>query len=764
MLFETPEDTYNAYQHFLKKKDFKKAYRCLEKMLHQFPDDEELLEAIVGLCIHDWKRPEMARPWFIKLSGLRPYWLDFVVLSEMEIDDANFQKAKEYLAKARDAYKKEPVQKSKKEAGRIFSDIEERIRFMENFYTGFKVREKETSVQGAKPKIKEAAKKKLPLDASAGKPRNALKQAVPPKENTRMDIVPQANIPAPVTHIPTYHIPVKFEPFREEGLPLLTASSSLGESRMLIDYAYLTVQSDYDDLLCLNAIAGVEKYWYQTETVKRVLKHFRGRVLLADEVGLGKTIEAGMLIKEYVMRGMVKNVLILTPAPLVSQWKEEMQAKFGMEFATSDDPSLMKDPADFWSQRFIIASINTAKSGKNMSAVCEQFYDLVLVDEAHHLRNRTTLSWKLVNQIKKRFIFLLTATPVQNNLIELFNLITLLNPGQFKTEKEFKREYVKKGSFRESADREKLRGLLRDVMIRNTRSAIDLKLPKRFATTIRLEPTGAEREIYRLINEQLRNGGFKRQTANLLLRMAESSPFALRQSLLNMGLSNIKEITDAVEGLTDICKGSSLMELLRKNREGKKIIFTQFVKSMDYIMDLLVRHGVPHVAFRGDMSLKGKDAAIAMFKEDVPVLVSTESGGEGRNLQFCNAIINFDLPWNPMRIEQRIGRLHRIGQKNDVFIFNLAVKETIEDYILDILDSKINMFEMVIGEIEPILGHLGEDADFEDIITGIWMNSSDNEGVRAGFEQLGDNLVKAKGEYLKSKMLDNEIFGEDYEA
>ncbi|RJQ47921.1 MAG: ATP-dependent helicase, partial [Nitrospiraceae bacterium] len=159
-----------------------------------------------------------------------------------------------------------------------------------------------------------------------------------------------------------------------------------------------------------------------------------------------------------------------------------------------------------------------------------------------------------------------------------------------------------------------------------------------------------------------------------------------------------------------------------------------------------------------------KDSAIARFRSEIPVLVSTESGGEGRNMQFCNTIINFDLPWNPMRIEQRIGRLHRIGQSRDVFIFNLSVRETLEDYIIDILDNKINMFEMVIGEIEPILGHLGEDRDFEDIIMEIWLKCSDNESLKGGFERLGRDLVNAKKEYINAKAIDTEIFGDDYET
>jgi len=399
-----------------------------------------------------------------------------------------------------------------------------------------------------------------------------------------------------------------------------------------------------------------------------------------------------------------------------------------------------------------------------MPLVLAQFYDLVVVDEAHHLRNRTTKAWKLVNQIQKRFIFLLTATPIQNNLIELFNLITLLKPGQFKTEKVFRQEYVARGNLKKPVHRERLQELLREVMIRNTRSAIDLKLPKRFAATLRLEPSALEGKIYEDVGAHLKTLSLKKPTLNMLLREAGSSPFALRESLLKLrGDNDFGEIIAMIDSLEEISKGKALLELVLKSPTEKRIIFTQFLKSMDYVTALLERRGVPFATFRGNMTARAKDEAIGRFKADIPVLVSTESGGEGRNLQFCNTIINFDLPWNPMRIEQRIGRLHRIGQTRDVFIFNLSIRGTIEDYIMEILDSKINMFEMVIGEIEPILGHLEEEGDFDDLILDIWMRSADKEGMKEQFGKLGDDLAAAKQSYLKTQTLDREIFGEDYE-
>lgn len=499
--------------------------------------------------------------------------------------------------------------------------------------------------------------------------------------------------------------------------------------------------------------------------MKKVLKYFRGRALLCDEVGLGKTIEAGMIIKEYLMRNLVRNVLILTPSSLVSQWKEEMESKFKIEFETTEDMGSLEESETFWKGKYLIASLSMAKSKKNMPIVTQQFYDLVVVDEAHHLRNRTTLAWKLINQIQKRFILLLSATPLQNNLIELFNLITLLKPGHFKTEKLFRQEYLNKGNLRTPANADKMRELLRDVMVRNTRSAIDLKLPRRFATTLRVEPSDTEKRIYQGLSEYLRRNGLNRMTVNLLLREAGSSPFALRETFLQLPLegSDKKALIEEMNGLGDVSKGMALIDLVKKNPVEKKVIFTQYLKSMDYITDLLRRNEIPHVTFKGTLAFRDKNLAIDRFRDEVPVLVSTESGGEGRNLQFCNTLINFDLPWNPMRIEQRIGRLHRIGQTRDVFVFNLAMKGTLEDYIIDILDNKINMFEMVIGEIEPILGHLEKEEDFEDIVMGIWLNSSNETDLKAGFDKLGEELLKAKKEYLKAKAFDDEIFGDEYE-
>jgi len=147
----------------------------------------------------------------------------------------------------------------------------------------------------------------------------------------------------------------------------------------------------------------------------------------------------------------------------------------------------------------------------------------------------------------------------------------------------------------------------------------------------------------------------------------------------------------------------------------------------------------------------------------VPVLLCTESGGEGRNVQFCNTLINFDIPWNPMAIEQRIGRIDRIGQQREVFVFNLAMRDTVEDQVLAILDEKINMFELVVGEVGAILGELDEDRDFAAMVLGAWLESGETERETA-FSEVGRQIVDARRRYDEAKALDDELFGEEFET
>ena len=537
-----------------------------------------------------------------------------------------------------------------------------------------------------------------------------------------------------------------------------------------LDLFNLSVMADYDQLICLPTLTAIDKYWYQIETARKVLRQLGGRALLADEVGLGKTIEAGLIIAEYLARGMVQSMLVLTPASLVSQWQSELSDKFNIATITTDNRDPQQPIDEFWTNNpRIIASLNTAKSAKHYPHVTSRTWDLVVVDEAHHLKNRTTLNWKLVNALNKRFILMLTATPVQNSLIELFNLLTLLKPGLLQTEAAFKKEYVDSRNGRVPKNPEKLRSLMREVMVRNTRALVDVKLPKRFATTITVTPSAGEEKLYQDLSEYLRSSEDKldRLSRTNLLMRAGSSPGALADSLKQLTKrlpdEELKSLARRAAQVKQVEKAKVLVEMLSKSSQ-KTLVFTTHKATSTYLTQTLQAANIPFAEFTGGMSLKQKDEAIAAFRDTVSVLLASETGGEGRNIQFANAIVNYDLPWNPMKIEPRIGRIHRIGQTQDVFIFNFCLKGSIEEYILRILHDKINMFELVVGEIETILGNVDDEFDFSEIVMDIWLKHQVKPELDTAFEQLADNLLKAKNQYQQIQELDEQIFGEDFEA
>ncbi|MDJ0594299.1 MAG: SNF2-related protein [Pleurocapsa sp. MO_226.B13] len=530
----------------------------------------------------------------------------------------------------------------------------------------------------------------------------------------------------------------------------------------------LKILADYDQLVCLPALHHIDKHWYQIETAKKVIKQFGGRAMLSDEVGLGKTIEAAIICKEYLARGQIKSLLVLTPATLVSQWQMELDEKFAISTITTDERD--SSPEEFWHLNDrIVASINTAKHKSHLTHVTARDWDLVIVDEAHHLKNRRTLNWKLVNAIKKRFILMLTATPVQNNLVELFNLLTLLKPGLLHTEAQFKKEYVGSKNGRVPKNPAKLRQLMREVMVRNTRSVVDVKLPKRFATTITVQPQATERELYAAINQYLRQhpGGIDKLTRNNLLMRSGSSPIALTETLKGLQKrfdhDELAFLLSRASSMRNFEKAKQLVDLLQKSSQ-KTLVFINYKTTMSYLSKHLEKHHIPHTCFRGSMSLKAKDAAIDSFRESVPVMLASETGGEGRNLQFANTIVNYDLPWNPMKIEQRIGRLHRIGQTQDVFIFNFCLAGSIEAYILKILHDKINMFELVVGEIETILGNMGDEFDFGETVIDLWLANEKPKQLDSAFGKLGQQLLDAKHSYQEIQEFDEKLFGDEFEA
>jgi len=561
-----------------------------------------------------------------------------------------------------------------------------------------------------------------------------------------------------------------------------------GEERWIQIYElakdFATIPS-FDKLLSQNHLREMELFEYQIRTVKEVLKRFRGRALLCDEVGLGKTIEACTIMMEYIMRGLARKILIIVPPSLVEQWSNELKRKFNQDFITSDDPKFKQMGDKAWEHYpKVISSINLAKRKQNSESILKIHYDLVIVDEAHHLKNRKTVAWEFVNKLNKNAILLLTATPIQNNLEELYNLITLLKPGQLNTYSEFKKNFVKSGELMEPKNVEKLRTLISDVMIRNKRSDVDIKFTKRYAKTIEVKLSDIEKKFYDSIsnfvkvNYNDKQNGISKFTLKIMQAELGSSVYAVLPTLEKLSVSdsismeNKKNIYSFMEIAKEIgdkryeenTKGKTLLKIINDFND-KIIVFTKYKPTIGFLEKLLKQNGYKVAVFHGGMTRKEKEVQINHFRNEAQILISTEAGGEGRNLQFCNGIINYDLPWNPMAIEQRIGRIHRVGQERDVHIFNLEAKDTIEAYILELLDKKINMFELVVGEVDMILGDLNEEEQgFDDLIMNIWTNAEDENELKNKIDELGNKLLDMKNQYVKIKNVDEKIFGNLFEA
>jgi SNF2 family DNA or RNA helicase len=545
--------------------------------------------------------------------------------------------------------------------------------------------------------------------------------------------------------------------------------------------ARLATHAGFDRLICLPMVREMELLEHQTRTAKTVLRRFRGRALLCDEVGLGKTIEAGLVLSELLMRGLVRSVLVLVPPSLIEQWQGEMRRKFSIELTSHDDPAFRERGTAAWGEvERVIASIHTAKREPHRSAIIARKWDMVIVDEAHHFRNRTTQLWRLASEIQKQFVLLLTATPVQNNLEELFNLVTLLEPGLLRTSKQFARQFVDRRDKLMPRNVDELHSLLGEVMVRNRRSTAGLQFTRRWARTESVVPSPPERELYdavtRFVRQHLRRDGGSathKRMALVTLQMAlGSSSQAAARTLENMaenaGLADdargmLRTLAELGRRVTDNAKLDRLLRLLAEFQD-KMVIFTQFRATQELLTERLRQAGHDVAVFHGGLSRLEKEAAIAEFRGPARLLLCTESGSEGRNLQFAHAVCNFDLPWNPMKIEQRIGRLSRIGQTHDVHVFNLVAAGTIEAGVLHLLEAKLSMFELVIGEIDMILGNLDDEQEFQDVVADLWAESADSDEFARRMNELGDRMLAAKSAYFEQRSHDDRLFADRFTA
>jgi SNF2 family DNA or RNA helicase len=506
---------------------------------------------------------------------------------------------------------------------------------------------------------------------------------------------------------------------------------------------------------------------YQLQAARGALRRMRGRAILADEVGLGKTIEAGLILAELRLRGLADRTLVITPAGLVTQWQEELERKFGVPTApASRDASGEAPEAGSIDRSAVIASLPAARRDPLKSALTRDPWDLIIVDEAHRVRAPRSASGKLIRELRSRHLLLLTATPVENRLQDLYELVSLVAPGLLGTAAQFRAAHGAGSAApgREPRNVAALRKRTAEVMIRHRRSEVSVLLPQRLAETLRVEPSGAEREWYSDLTARVRAEGRAatpsgRLTLRSVAKLAGSSPAAAAPTLAKIGWD---DLAGRARVLAAPAKTAVLLDQLARHTASrdKVLVFTAFRQTLDQMAGQLAAAGIPAVTYHGSLPRAHKERVIAAFRDEAAVLLSTESAGEGRNLQFCHVMVNMDLPWNPMQIEQRLGRLHRVGQDRDVLLTNLVASGTIEEQVLRVLEAKINLFELVVGELDMILGRVDDDFDFEATVFDAFVASGDDAEFGERMAVIGDDLARARTDYLASRAAIDDLVGE----
>ena len=539
----------------------------------------------------------------------------------------------------------------------------------------------------------------------------------------------------------------------------------------------------------------IEELPHQIRVAQQALQPpMSGRVILADEVGLGKTIEAGIILKELAIRGLARRILILTPASLVTQWVDELSEKFLEKVVPIEEP-------DQWHQATrAIASYDRARQGRHREELLRHRWDLVIVDEAHKCKNHKTARYQLITHIRRNYLLLLTATPIQNDLRELFNLVNLLRPGHFGTWKEFQRTYVAGGNSREVRQADALRDLTSRVMIRTRRASVAhiMSLPPRRPRHPDLRLTPAEAEVYTATAGLLRDvyrEGFRTpseeeelsdrrrrrartgrgiyflECMRLAQRLCSSAP-ALATSLARQGQGELivpafrrrfQEVAERAEAVRTHAKLEELTNLLVRSPD-RVVVFSEHLPTVDLIAGRVRELGRPAIAFTGSLNRLQRYQALKRFRhEPKGVLVSTRSGTEGLNLQFCHQLVNYELPWNPMVVEQRIGRVHRFGQTREVELFNYAAAGTVEAYILRLLHTKIRLFELVVGELDLILDRMDDDdgESFESLLGDLWLAAESDTAFEARVEEFGDRMASERTAALQEEERSSFIAAED---
>lgn len=551
------------------------------------------------------------------------------------------------------------------------------------------------------------------------------------------------------------------ENFSDEGFDLIEKLEKREfESKELSDLKFeveeLTRDNDINELLAFDKVKHNLEYHfdYQKDGALKIIRDFNGTALLADEVGLGKTVTTGLVIKEAIIRGFVKNILVLVPPSLVDQWVAELKEKFEIDFKIIENPDSW-DGADF-----VIASIDRVK---NFNKKTNTFvhnkahniqWDLIIVDEVHKLKARGTVRWKFVDKLQKKRFLILTATPFQNDLIELYNLLHLIKRGHLGTIKEFKKKFMNRGNKRYPLNPQELRKKLEELMVRRKRSQVGVNYKQRIPKIVSVTLTDKEKEIYDATVDLLKTQYFAANGSSIngrlilfaILPKVTSSSASAKESLKRIVdnpryHSKTQEIAYRIlKEYESIGVDSKMKELVkivekikRENPDEQILIYTRHPATLRYIIDNLKHLNLNIVEFLGGLEREERTRRVEEFRNGADILISTDTGAEGLNFQFCNNLINYDLPWNPMSVEQRIGRLDRIGQKRDINVYSLATKDTLEEHVVDLIINKMCCVGLVIGELPIILFNLGLDSEgssgrskVEELIMNSFIDSKHN--------------------------------------
>ncbi len=589
-------------------------------------------------------------------------------------------------------------------------------------------------------------------------------------------------------------------------------------------------------------------------------------VILADEVGLGKTIEAGLVISQRWAERR-RRILIIVPANLRKQWHQELRDKFnlqGLILEAKNYNAIRKQERQnpfLISSGPIICSYQFAKA--KADDIKEVPWDLVVLDEAHRLRNVYKTSNIIAKTLKEALAHvhskvLLTATPLQNSLLELYGLVSMIDDRVFGDVDSFRTQFTSQGRGQAF---DNLRERLAPICKRTLRKQVQpyVSYTERKAIVQEFTPSDEEQELSRLVADYLRRPNLKalpdgqRQLISLVLwKLLASSTHAIAGALetmakrlqsvldeapevvdlseeLNENYESLDEVADewsdqdadiAVRNLDerdaisheidelkyfkqlatnifDNAKGKALLtaldrafkELDRLGAAKKAIIFTESKRTQEYLLSLLAdtpygdgivlfngtnsdanaqaiykdwlkRHeGTDHIT--GSKTADTRAALVEHFKERGTVMIATEAGAEGINLQFCSLVINYDLPWNPQRVEQRIGRCHRYGQKFDVVVVNFVDRSNEADArVYELLDQKFQLFEGVFGASDEVLGAIGSGIDFERRIAEIYQSCSKPEEIKARFEQLRLDL---SGEISETMVKTRQVLMENFD-